>query len=247
VSLRALYGVAGLTAPQLEIYVSKVAGGCFSVAKGSVHKSGEIKGLACVLFLGIGQFLRYNHRITKDYVAFVIDAPENLSTIQGLLSLGYTVTRSGNCVYTPLGASEVLDCMTEGMLSESGVQWSHVPMDPLKIIVQNDDTDEVMNRLRTLMYTIPNKDLRAEVSASVFLYITHSQSLVNTSRRLGKVLGYDTKEKIRRMLVSPMCQTLRQAYLRYKVKPSSAEAICKAFKVSMFTLRYLEAKTKVEA
>jgi hypothetical protein len=97
------------------------------------------------------------------------------------------------------------------------------------------------------MYAIPNKDLRAEVSASVFLYVTHSQDLACTSRRLDKVLGYDTKEKIRRMLVSPMCQTLRQAYLRYKVKPSSAESICKTFKVSMFTLRYLEAKTKVEA
>lgn len=244
--LRALYGVAGLTAPQLEVYVSGVAGGCFSVSKGRIHKSGELRSLACVLFLGIDQFLRYNHRIKKDYVAFIVDAPESLSTIRGLLSLGYTMTRSNNCVYTPLGRSEVLDCVTEGLLSDVDVQWSHVPVDPLKVIVQNDDTDEVMNRLRTLMYAIPNKDLRAEVSESVFLYLTHSQDLAHTSRRLGKVLGPVTKDKIRHILVSPMSQTLRRAYLQYRIKPSRAESICKTFKVSMFTLRYLEAKTKAK-
>jgi hypothetical protein len=157
------------------------------------------------------------------------------------------MTKTNNCVYTPLGRPEVLDCVTEGLLSDVDVQWSHVPVDPLKIIVQNDDTDEVMNRLRTLMYAIPNKELRKEVSASVFLYITHAQDLANTSRRIGKVLGPASKEKIRRILVSPMCQTLRRAYLKYKVRPSSAEAICKAFKVSMFTLKYLEAKTKAGA
>jgi hypothetical protein len=236
-----------MTAPQLEVYVSGVAGGCFSVNKGRIHKSGEIRSLVCVLFLGLDQFLRYNHRIKKDYIAFIIDAPENLSTVRGLLSLGYTMTRSNNCVYTPLGRSEVLDCVTEGLLSDVDVQWSHVPVDTLKILVQNDDTDEVMNRLRTLMYAIPNKDLRAEVSTSVFLYLTHAQDLAHTSRRIGKVLGPSTKEKIRRILVSPMGQTLRRAYLKYKVKPSSAESICKTFKVSMFTLKYLEAKTKAEA
>ncbi len=242
--LRALYGVAGLTLGQLAEYVTSVSGGCFVVIKGKVQKIGESKDLACVIFLGVDQFLKHSARIKKNYMALVIDAPERLQTVKGLLSLGYTLLRSGSYAYTSLGKKEILDCVVDALVTETEVQWSHVPVDPLRVIIQSDETDSIMNKLRTLMYAIPNKDLRSQVSSSVYQYLTGKEELPCVVRKLSKYLGPATTDKFKGMLASSQGVTLRSAYTRYKAKPSSAEAICKAHKVSMFTLRYLEAKTK---
>ncbi len=243
-SLRALYGVAGLTAHHLAEYVVSVTGGCFAIHKGKIQKAGVLKDLACVVFLGVDQLCKYHSRIKKDYVAFVVDAPEKLTMVRGLLGLGYTLLKSGNYAYTALGKKEVLDCVVEAMLSDTEVTWSYVPTDPLKILVQNDETDEVMNRLRTLMYAVPNKELRAEVSLAIYRFLTSSQDLANTTRKLNKFLGPVTKEKFRSMLISEQGVKLRQAYRRFKAYPSSADSVCKTYKVSMFTLKYLEAKSR---
>jgi len=244
-SLRALYGVAGLTASQLSEYVTSVTGGCFVVDKNRVHKVGtDPKGVVCVVFLGVPQFLKHNARVTKNHMALVIDAPEKLSTVKGLLSLGYTALRSGHYAYTQLGRKEVLDCVVDAGTSDTEVQWSHVDVDPLKVIVLNDETDGVMNKMRTLLYAIPHKELRANVEGVVYQYLTGSQKIANVLIRLSKCLGPATREKIRGLLISDQGKLLRQAYIRYRSRPSSIESVCKAHKVSMFTLRYLEAKTR---
>lgn len=242
--LRALYGVAGLTASQLSEYVVNVTGGCFVVNKGKVQKIGSSRGLTCVIFIGVPQFLKHSARVKKDHMALVVDAPERLSTIKGLLSLGYTSLRSGHYAYTPLGRKEVLDCVVDAGTSDTEVQWTHVSVDPLKMIVQNDETDGVMNKMRTLFYAIPNKELRASVESTVYLFLTGKQQLASVTQRLSKCLGPATRDKIRSLLVSDQGKLLRQAYTRYRLKPDSVEAICRAHKVSMFTLRYLEAKTR---
>lgn len=243
-SLKALYGVAGLTASQLSEYVVSVTNGCFVVNKNKVEKIGDARGLTCVIFIGVSQFLKHSSRVKKDHMALVVDAPERLSTIRGLLSLGYTSLRSGHYAYTPLGRKEVLDCVVDAGTSDTEVHWTHVSVDPLKVIVQNDETDGVMNKMRTLLYAIPHKELRASVEGVVYQYLTGKQGLAGVSQRLAKCLGPATREKIRSLLVSDQGKLLRQAYTRYKVRPSSVEAICKTHKVSMFTLRYLEAKTR---
>lgn len=241
--LKALYGVAGLGPTQLAKALTNVSGGCAVVIQNKLYKTGPLPACPSVIFAGLHQFFKHHARVTKAHIAFIIDAPERLETIQGLLGLGYLKLKSGHYAYTGLQEPQLLTCLEEAK-SPDKVTWTHKPINRLSEFIQDDKTDSVMNQLRSLMYAVPNKEARAVVTTAIFRFLVGKKKLGSVISNAQQHLGPKTCAKIRKLLMSGNGKELRVAYAKYKAKPSKADKICKAHKVSMFTLRYLEAKAK---
>ncbi len=242
-SLKALYGVAGLGPTQLARLLTNVSGGCAVVIDNKVHKTGPLPLCPSVVFSNLRQFLKHHNRITKSHIAFVVDAPEQLEAVSGLLSLGYVKRKDGHYTYGALQEDALLTCLQEARSDET-IEWTYTPVDRLKDIVQDDATDSIVNKLRSLLYSVPNKEVRVQVMTMIFRYLVGQVTLVKVMTTAQKHLGAKMCARIQKHLKSSNGQELKIAYARYKANPSKASAICKAHKVSMFTLRYLEAKSK---
>lgn len=241
-TLKALYGVAGLGPVQLTRYLTRVNGGCAMVVNNHVHRTGPLPQVPSIVFANLSQFLKHSQRITKDHIAFVVDAPEKLDMVNGLLGLGYTRSKAGWYSYTPLRDAELRSCLTEAAATSS-VKWNYVPRNPIKELIHDDKSDAALNKLRSVLYSVANKELRSTLTSAVYSYLTSGWSI---ARLESAIQGSSIKvqARISAIVKTDECQALKTAFQEYVRRPSAAHKICKAHKVSMFTLRYLETKTK---
>lgn len=243
-TLRALYGVAGLGPTQLARYLTRVSGGCALILENKLHKTGPLPEVPSVVFSSLNQFLKHNARVTKTHIAFVIDAPERLTQVHGLLGLGFTKsTRNNWFAYTALKDEELRMCLTEARNKGAKVEWEYRPVNPIQELIQDDTTDNVLNKIRSLLYSVPNKETRAYVTDKVYRYLANEVK-IGALESATPGLGPKTQARLCALLRSADCVTLREAYAGYKVRPSKASKICKTYKVSMFVLRYIETKVK---
>jgi hypothetical protein len=241
-ALKALYGVAGLGPVQLVRYLTRVNGGTALVSGNKVHKTGPLPEVPSVVFANLSQFLKHNARITKDHIAFVVDAPENLETVSGLLGLGYARLKDGHYSYTMLRDDELILCLKEAR-AKAQVAWSYTPVNRIKALLHDDKTDAVVNKLRSALYAVPDKEVRKEITTLVFRYLANQVPLAKVNQGAISRLPVKAQARIQTLLKSSDCRLVKEAYAKYRARPNKAVKICKAYKVSMFTLRYLEVKT----
>jgi hypothetical protein len=220
-----------------------VSGGCAVVIDNRVHKTGALPSCPSVVFSSLPQFLKHHKRITKSHIAFVVDAPEQLELVSGLLSLGYVRRNDGHYLYSSLQEESLLACLQEAR-SEEDVQWEYRPIDRLKELIKDDSTDAVVNKLRSLLYGVADKEVRSRLTNLVFQYLMDKVQLSKIMDAAYKDVGPKTCTRIKKHLTSNNAKEVRLAYTKYRSNPSKIESICRAHKVSAFTLKYLEAKTK---
>lgn len=240
-ALKALYGVAGLGPVQLSRYVTRVSGGCALVQGNRVHKTGPLPKVPSVVYSSLSQFLKHEKRVTKDHIAFVIDAPENLETVNGILGLGYSKLKSGHYAYTQLKDDELRMCLEEAGSTEE-ITWVYRPVNHIKDMIHDDTADAVVNKLRSVLYSVQAKDDRAALTVLVYGYLVGAIPLAKVEQGANSRLGPKSRARLFVLLKSDDCKAVRAAFSEYKKRPLRATKICKTYQVSMFTLRYLEAK-----
>ena len=120
--------------------------------------------------------------------------------------------------------------------------WSHSPVNELERLQQDVGNDVVVNKVRTLAYTVQDKDARAAVTTTAYKVLRAEISVPKAQRLLSSHVSASFVAKLSKMLKSSEASTVATAYRQYRKRPERLPRICKAHRVSAFTLRYLDAK-----